>query len=156
MASHVLTTGSAPTTTPDDKGQMHIDNVANLAYVAFGTGSSADWKVDLGGGGLSGNIRNDRGTNPGAFTVTMDDPEPIITLTHSSSTFVITFAAPTDTAKAFSKKVIYLASGTPTAPTLAYTGGTNRFTKNTVSNVDQHITVYWIGNGDYFTVIERA
>ena len=49
MAQHILTGAGAPAAAPDRLGQHYIDTTNDVAYVAVGTASAADWSE--GGGG---------------------------------------------------------------------------------------------------------
>jgi hypothetical protein len=47
MAKHIEKGNGAPTLTPDHLGQHYIDEDNDIAYVAVGTSSSADWKKQV-------------------------------------------------------------------------------------------------------------
>lgn len=48
---HILSGAGAPGSTPAKVGNIYIDTINGNSYIAVGTASSADWKLNGGGGG---------------------------------------------------------------------------------------------------------
>lgn len=50
---HILSGAGAPGSTPAKVGDIYIDTTNDNSYIAVGTASSADWKLNGGGGGAT-------------------------------------------------------------------------------------------------------
>lgn len=153
MTQHIIVDSAVPSVAPDHPGIHYVLTDGTRGWNSIGTDGVWDWVETNGGGGYNASTINDHGTDPANFTIDMDDTDQSHILISTGAAITVTFAAPADTTRVYRRILRWEPSGTPTAPIMAYTGGTNRFTQGTIGTAWQMIVVYFIGNDDFITLV---